>query len=71
MKIKKSDLKRAPKGAMLRCPVCRENYSASYGDYTFALSEDDVLLCECGLGLDLVVKHVVYRRAKLQPTKDT
>ena len=70
MKIKKSDLKRAPKGAMLRCPVCRENYSASYGDY-FALSEDDVLLCECELGLDLVTKHVSYRRAKLQPTKDT
>ena len=46
----------------LYCPICQGEYTANEGDY-FMSKPDTVLDC-CGVELELVTKHIEYRRVK-------
>ena len=57
-KVTVGDLKEAPEGAMLYCPICGSEYSANYHDY-FLASDRHVFKC-CHRNMMLVFKRTIY-----------
>lgn len=67
--MKVADLPKRPlPGMVLYCWKCGSEYSAGRDDSVFA-EPTDVLKCECGQRLTLVIKRMTYERVKYKDGK--